>query len=143
MIRQILTLGFLIGLIHFVIIGILYGNPLIDRLYQKAQKTQPGVRKWASKAQYLFFQFLGTQVEVFILTIGFIWLRPLIQVEGFYGAFLLGILFSGIRVYPRFWNMWIQSTYPNQLLAIEFINGIISTLTIVGGLQLLGGDLFQ
>jgi len=143
MIQQALILGLLMGLIHFVVIGILYGNPWIDGIYQKAQKTEPGVKKWASKAKYLSFQFLGTQVEVFILAVGFVWLRPLIQVEGLYGALLLGLLFSGIRVYPRFWNMWIQSTYPIQLLAIEVINGTISTLIIICGLQLLSGDVFQ
>ncbi len=104
--------------------------------------TEPGVRKWDSRGKYLFFQFLGTQVEVFVLTLGFIWLRPLIQLDGMYGAIVLGLLFTAIRVYPRLWNMWIQSTYPNRLLGIEIINGTISTLTIVCGLQLLGGGVY-
>lgn len=136
MIIQVLNLGLFIGVIHFLIIGALYGNPFIDRIYQLAQKSEPGVKKWSSKIRYLLIQFLGTQIEVFILTFAFLWIRPLVPIAGVEGAVLLGLLFAAIRVYPRFWNMWIQSTYPNKMLAIEFVNGIISTLIIEIGLQL-------
>lgn len=136
MVAQTLTLGLIIGVIHFLIIGTLYGNPLIDKIYAKAQATEPSVKRWPSKAKYLFLQFLGTQVEVYILTFAFFWLRPLVLEPGIFASFLLGLVFASIRVYPRFWNMWIQTTYPNRMLLIEFVNGIISTLIIILGLQL-------
>jgi hypothetical protein len=47
----------------------------------------------------------------------------------------LGILLAATRVYPRFWNMWIQTTYPNRLLAIDVVNGTLGTLAIVFFLQ--------
>jgi len=82
--------------------------------------------------------FLGTQVEVFILTGAYLYLRELFDVPGDIAtALVLGGLFAGIRVYPRFWNMWIQSSYPNRLLVVELVNGTISTLVIVVGLSLL------
>jgi hypothetical protein len=141
MIIQTLTLGLIIGMIHFVVVGIFYGNPFVDRIYQDAQKIEPGVRKWPSRGKYLLFQFLGTQIEVFILTLGFLWIRPHIPFDGISGGVILGLLFAAIRVYPRFWNMWIQSTYPNRLLGFEFVGGIVSTLTIVCSLQLLAGGI--
>lgn len=49
----------------------------------------------------------------------------------------MGLAFSGMRVYPRLWNKWIQSTYPGRLLAIEFVNGIASTFCITLALELL------
>lgn len=49
----------------------------------------------------------------------------------------LALLLAAVRVYPRFWNMWIQSTYPRHLLAIEVVNGTLSTFLVVGGLALL------
>lgn len=137
MIGQMLLWGTVAGLVHFVVVGALYGNPFIDRIYKNAQKTEAGVRKWSSQPKYLITQFLGTQIEVYILTISFLWLRPLVPVTGLTGAIVLGLLFAGIRVYPRFWNMWIQSTYPSRLLKIEFVNGIVSTLTIVVALHYL------
>jgi hypothetical protein len=72
---------------------------------------------------------------VYILTLGFFWLRPLIGMQGYGGALALGLLLAATRVYPRFWNMWIQTTYPRRLLAIEVINGTLGTLAIVMFLQ--------
>jgi len=129
--------GLVAGVVHFVAIGVLYGNPVVDRVYARAADSSAAVRGWASRPRYLVTQFLGTQVEVYLLTIGFAWLRPMVSVPGSAGATVLGLLFAGLRVYPRFWNMWIQSTYPRNLLAIEFVNGVIGTLVVTTTLQLL------
>ncbi len=137
MAREVLLWGAVAGVIHFVFLGIAYGNPLIDRLYVAAAATDPAVRKWPSKPRYLITQFLGTQVEVYLLTIGFVWLRPLLDVEGLAGTLLLGAVLAGLRVYPRFWNMWIQSTYPHRLLAVEVINGLLGSLLVVLTLDVL------
>jgi hypothetical protein len=130
----ILLWGALAGLVHFVVIAILYANPIVDRLSRGLERG-PAVKQWPSKPKYFLIQFLGTQVEVYLLTSAFLWLRPLIGVAGYGGALLLGALLAAIRVYPRFWNMWIQTTYPNRLLAIEVINGTLGTLTIIVFLQ--------
>src|SRR5262245_56932616 len=128
MAATILVWGAAAGLMHFMVIGVLYGNPFIDRVYAAAPATSPAVRRWSSKPRYLVTQFFGTQLEVFVLTAAFVWLRPLVSLPGMTGALVLGALLGAIRVYPRFWNMWIQTTYPNRLLGIELINGTIGTL---------------
>lgn len=119
------------GIIHFIILGALYGNPLVDRIYTRAQETEPGVRKWDSKPRYLITQFLGTQVEVLILVYSYLWLRSQMPVRGVTAALYLGLMFAFVRVFPRFWNMWIQSTYPMRLLLVEACNGTIGTLLII------------
>ncbi len=134
---KILLWGLVTGAIHFVIMGVLYGNPFIDKIYQKAQKDSPGVKKWESRAKYLLTQFLGTQVEIFIMTAGFYWIKTLVNVNCMCTVMQIGLIFAGIRVYPRFWNMWIQSTYPNSMLLIEGIFGTISTFIVVISLYLL------
>lgn len=131
MLPSILAYGALIGLVHFVVIGALYGNPWVDALYQDAMAHHPGVRPWASRPRYLVTQFLGTQVEVYALTVAFFAFRPLAPDLG---LLALALLLAAVRVYPRFWNMWIQSTYPRNLLAVEVVNGTISTVVIVLGL---------
>ncbi len=134
---SVLFWGAIVGLIHFIAVGALYGNPLVDKKYQQAMKSEQGVRKWDSRPRYLITQYLGTQLEVYILTLAVFWLSPLMETTGSGKVTLLGILLAAIRVYPRFWNMWIQSTYPFQLLVIEFINGTISTFVIVLSLHFL------
>ena len=136
MIITVLLWGAVAGLVHFVVIGILYGNPLTDRISAGAEAESPAVRKWPSQVRYFVTQFFGTQVEVYILTFAFVWLRPLVGLNG-YGGLLLGLLFAAIRVYPRFWNMWIQTTYPLRLLLVEVVNGTIGTLVICVFLQLV------
>jgi hypothetical protein len=123
------------GIVHFVFIAIAYGNPIVDRISARAEAESPAVRQWGSKPRYFVTQFFGTQVEVYILTFGFVWLRPRVDVQGYAGALLLGGLFAAIRVYPRFWNMWVQTTYPRRLLAVEVVNGTLGTLVIALFLQ--------
>jgi hypothetical protein len=122
--------GALAGLVHFLVIGALYGNPFVDGMYRAASENS-AVKRWVSKPRYLVTQFLGTQVEVYILTLAFVWLRPMVGLADYVGPLALGAVLALIRVYPRFWNMWIQTTYPNRLLAVEAINGTIGTLVIV------------
>jgi hypothetical protein len=129
MLLDVLSHGAVAGLVHFIAIGILYGNPVIDALYKRAMLVEPGVRKWPSKLRYLITQFLGTQLEVFVLTAAYLVMRP------FIGAATLALVLAAVRLYPRFWNMWIQTTYPRSLLVVEFVNGMIGTFVIVGMLE--------
>ena len=135
MVVTILLWGAVAGVVHFVVIGILYGNPLVSHISERAEAESPAVKRWPTKRKYFVTQFLGTQIEVYLLTIAFVWLRPLVGFSGYAGAILLGSLLAAIRVYPRFWNMWIQTTYPTRLLVVEIINGTIGTLVISVFLQ--------
>jgi len=134
MLSDIIIWGTVIGLIHFVIVGALYSNPFVDKFYREGQETSAALRRWPDQKEYILKMFLGTQVEVYIMTAAYLYLAPLIKQSGLTTVIILGVIFSGIRVYPRFWNMFIQTTYPAKLLLIEFINGILSTFTVVGGL---------
>ena len=134
MLANILLWGSVAGLVHFMLIGLLYGNPIIDRMYAQAVDHSPAVRRWSSKPRYLVTQFLGTQIEVFILTAAFLWLRSYAS-SSVLAALAIGAMLAAIRVYPRFWNMWIQTTYPRRLLAVEAINGTIGTVAIALFLQ--------
>ena len=135
LILKVLIWGTIIGIIHFIIVGILYQNPIIGKIYKDASGN-PGVKKWNSQLRYIISMFLGTQIEVFIITFGFLYLI-LILGKTFSNTLILTFIFTGIRVYPRFWNMWIQSSYPNKLLIVELINGTIGTFVIIFGLYLL------
>ena len=99
---------------------------------------EPGLKAWPNKKKYVLAMFLGTQIEIFILTVAYLQLRALFPEPGTIAtALTLATLFTAIRVYPRFWNMWIQSSYPNRLLAVEAVNGAVGTFVVVVGLALL------
>lgn len=137
MMISVLWLGLVVGVVHVCVTGAYYGNPWVDRVYARAMEQEPGVKRWGSKPRYLATQIAGTQVELFIMTAAFVWLRPQLGVSALAATGLLGLVFAGVRVYPRFWNMWIQSTYPNRLLALEAVGGIISTAVVVTTLHFL------
>ena len=123
------------GIVHFIIVGFLYQNPIVGKIYKEAA-DDPGVKKWDSPSKYLLLMFLGTQIEIYIITMGFLFFISILG-KTFSNTLILTLVFSGIRIYPRFWNMWIQSTYSNKLLIIELINGIIGTFVIIFGLYFL------
>jgi hypothetical protein len=106
----------------------------VDAFSREANK-HVSVKQWNPIWKYFVTQFFGTQVEVYIMTIAFFWVRPMTTAPGYLGAFEVGALFAALRVYPRFWNMWIQTTFPNRLLLVEVINGTLGCLFIACFLQ--------
>ena len=129
--------GFVIGIIHYIVVGILYMNPFVSRIYKKAQEEHPSVKMRNSTSNYLTKQFLGTQIEIWIIAAGYLFLKDYLPFQPIQTALILGLIFSGIRIYERWWNMYIQTTYPGKLLTIELINGIIGTFVITIGLSYL------
>ena len=79
-----------------------------------------------------------TQLSLYAIALVFVLLRQHFPVAGVPGALAFGLLVGAVRVYPRFWNMWIQTTYPRPLLAVEVVNGTLGTLVIVATLELFG-----
>lgn len=139
MLYNVLVWGLVAGIGHFVFIGLLYGNPFVAKQYDEAMKTQPSVRNWPSPGKYRLIQFLGTQVEVFILALSYFLFRPAMNDSGWSSVMVLGAVLALVRVYPRFWNMWIQTTYPRNLLLIEIINGTLGTFAILAILEAVHG----
>lgn len=43
---------------------------------------------------------------------------------------VFGLILVAVKIFPRFFDMWIQSTYPNKLLIVEFVNGTIGSFII-------------
>src|SRR5581483_11922735 len=112
LLTRTLVWGAAAGVAHFVVIAILYANPWVDRYSAEANK-HVSVRQWSSMPRYFVTQFFGTQVEVYLMTFAFFWTRPLAP-PGYAGALAAGALIAALRVYPRFWNMWIQTTFPRR-----------------------------
>jgi hypothetical protein len=60
---------------------------------------------------------LAHEVARLLMTAAFFWVRP---ATGYLGAVEVGGLLAALlHVYPRFWHMWIQTTFPNRLLLVE------------------------
>lgn len=137
MVTAVLVWGLVVGVVHFIVVGVLYTNPLVGPWYKQAQQEDPAVKAWPSVPRYLLTMFCGTQIEVYIVCGLYLWLRGYVPLTGMAEVLVLGGALAAVRVYPRCWNMWIQSTYPPRLLAVELVNGVIGTLVMVGGIELV------
>ena len=103
-------------------------NPFVAKIYKK-HETSPSMKKWKSQKSYLSMMYLlGILVPSLIAAFFFYYLAP-ISVLSF------GLLLVGIRMLPRFFDMYMQTSYPNVLLLIELVNG---TILSFGGAWLLG-----
>ena len=121
--------GLIAAIIWFVIGGILYMNPLVGRVYKKAEES-PALKKWGSTPLYITFQFIGILAQCVLWAFVYLMVEPVLPggpaVKGFVFAHILFV----IKIFPRFYDMWIQTTYPEKLLGIEFVNGAIGAVVI-------------
>jgi hypothetical protein len=52
-------------------------------------------------------------------------------------TFVFGVILIALRIFPRLADMWIQTSYPEKLLTVEFVNGIIGSFIIALVLSLM------
>lgn len=110
--------AFLVTVVWFVVGGFLYMNPFTAKIYKKFQRHR-SMKRWKTQPRYLIGVFLvaGFMPNLLItITHSFI---PGLGVLGF------GLLLVGVRIVPRLCDMWMQTSYPDKILAIELMNGIV------------------
>jgi len=113
-----LLVGFIVSIAWFIAGGILYTNPLVAKIYRKLE-DDPGMKKWDSQKKYLMYMYLiGALIPCVIFSFVYEFISPI-------GILQFGLILVGVRIIPRFIDMWMQSSYPNKVLRIEFINGTI------------------
>jgi hypothetical protein len=123
--------GVIASLAWFVIGGALYMNPLVDKIYKSADNS--AVKEWTSLPQYLGLMFLGGALAQYTLwAFVFALVEPALPGGSFLQGIVFGFVLIVVKILPRFFDMWIQTTYPNRKLVVELINGSIGSF--VGGL---------
>lgn len=128
-ILQSLVGGITASLVWFIVGGVLYMNPFVAKIYADASKS-PGLKKWANVSKYLSFQFYGVLAQCLIWSFVFSFVKPVLPEGIVMKGLIFGIILVAVKIIPRYIDMWIQSTYPNKLLVIEFINGSIGSFVI-------------
>ncbi|MET9030441.1 hypothetical protein ABZW96_33195 [Nocardia sp. NPDC004168] len=134
---KIVVWGLVAGLVSTAAMAVLYSNPWVARIHTHHQRTnvagqsnRPGLRRFTA-------HFLGTQLEAYIMTIGYAWLHPLLPMNGLTGALTLAILFAALRVCAPVWALWMQETYSGGYLAVEVASAVLSSIVITLSLYAL------
>ena len=127
---QVLWATAIASIVWFILGGVLYMNPVVRKISSQFDSL-PVMKQWPSVPQYLGMMFLGACLaQCFLAALAFALVKPALPDSVLGTVAVFGFILIGIKIFTRFFDMWIQTTYPPQLLAIEFVNGSIGSLVI-------------
>ncbi|MBU2028536.1 hypothetical protein KJ761_01435 [Patescibacteria group bacterium] len=122
-ILHILYTAVITTIVWFLVGGVLYMNPLVAKIYQQ-YADHPSMKKWPTHGQYFTgVFFVSGFIPILLITMAYAYIGPL-------NFIILGLILSGVRIIPRLCDMWMQTSYPNRLLQIELVNGVILSFVI-------------
>lgn len=121
--------GFAASVAWFLAGSALYMNPFVAGIYKKAEGS-PGLKKWASVPRYIGLQYIGILAQCLLWAFVFVSVKSALPGEFLARGIVFGFILVAVKIFPRFFDMWIQSTYPKELLAVEFVNGTIGSFLI-------------
>lgn len=116
--------GFLASVASFFVLGALYGNPPVKKIYEDAEDS-PALKTWESKPKYIFMQYVGMLIQCLLWAFVFAFIKPVLPAAPLCAGLVFGLIIMVMKIFPRLFDMWIQTYYPGKLLATEFINGSI------------------
>lgn len=123
-ISEILKASFIVSIAAFIVAMILYGNPWIDKVYRKANKT--GVLKtWKSQGKMFLLHYLIILLEVVLFSYIFSLITIHPATAWLEAGIYFGIFHFLIRILPRFLDIYMMINYPFKLLLIELVNGML------------------
>jgi len=128
-ILQTILGGFVASIVWFIVGGALYMNPFVAKIYKDAENS-PALKKWPSIPKYLGLQYAGVLSQCFLWAFVFAFIKPVLPEGLLEKGIVFAFILIALKIFPRFFDMWIQSTYPNKLLAVEFVNGTIGSFII-------------
>ena len=127
---QIIWATGIASIVWFILGGVLYMNPLVRGIYDQFDSS-PVMKQWPGVPQYLGAMFLGACLaQCFLVALAFALVKSALPDSILGTVVVFGFILIGIKIFTRFFDMWIQTTYPNKLLAIQFVNGSIGSLVI-------------
>jgi hypothetical protein len=127
---QIVLGGFLASVIWFIVGGILYMNPVVAKIYKKFENS-PGYKKWKDTKKYLINMYIfGILIQCLFFAFVYSFIKPILPDILALNTLFFGLILIAVKILPRLFDMWTQSTYPNKLLAVEFVNGTIGSFVI-------------
>ncbi|MBI5037038.1 DUF1761 family protein [Candidatus Micrarchaeota archaeon] len=121
--------GVIASIVWFVVGGALYMNPFVAGIYKNAENS-PALKKWKDTKQYIGLQYVGILLQCLLWAFVFALIKDALPGPALFKGLWFGAILVALKIIPRFYDMWIQTNYPNKLLAIEFVNGFIGSFVI-------------
>lgn len=125
--KRVLVSGIVAGILGFLFSSILYMNPFVADLYAQYEwGGSKSIEVFGGMGNWLFLMMLGGIFGAVFMAAIYSYAEKAI---GFKDAWKKGALF-GVLIWlmatvPSLFNMWLMYTYPETLLMVEAVNGLI------------------
>lgn len=127
---QTIVAGFIASVAWFIVGGALYKNSWVDRIYKKFGQA-PGLKQWSSTGKYLVNMYIfGILLQCLLFAFVYAFIQPVFPGSVLGNTLFFGMIVLAVKILPRLFDMWIQSTYPDKLLVVEFVNGALGGFII-------------
>lgn len=116
-------------IIHFVLFVLMYMNPVVIKIYISFDQ-HPSMKRWDAPGKLYVNMFFLSFIEIVLIGIVYISTVQALPNDFWMKGLVFGLIVAGVRVYSKFYSMYIQTSYPSKLLAIEVVNGTIGCIII-------------
>ena len=114
----------------FVIGAVVYMNPFVAKIYKKFE-NDPSVKNRKDIKNFIINTFLfSVLIQCFIFAFVYLYIKPILPGTLILNTLFFGLILVTVKIIPRLFDMYVQSKYPNILLIIELINGVIGSFVI-------------
>ena len=117
-------------IVWFIVGAVVYMNPFVAKIYKKYEET-PSVKNRKDVKKFIVNTFVfGILIQCLLFAFVYLFIQSILPGNLLLNTFYFGIILVAVKIIPRFFDMWVQSSYPTQLLTIEIINGTIGSFVI-------------
>ena len=122
--------GVTAAVVWFFVGAVVYMNPFVAKWYKKYE-SDPSVKNRKNIKSFLINTLVfSILIQCIIFAFAYQYIETLLPDTLLLNAIYFGIILVGVKIIPRFLDMWVQSKYPSVLLTIELINGAIGSFVI-------------
>lgn len=122
--------GVIASVVWFIIGAVVYMNPFIGKIYKKYEET-PSVKNRKDIKKFIVNTFVfSILIQCLLFAFVYLFVQPVLPGTLLLNTLYFGVILVVVKIIPRFFDMWVQSSYPTTLLIIEIINGTIGSFVI-------------
>lgn len=115
--------------IWFVVAGVLFFNPIVDKIY-RTQEKEPGVRALPASGKTIGMILTAIIIQVVLWAWVYSLVKTSLPGDLLHKGLLFGLVLSVTKMIPRDIDRMLLTKYPQKRMVIEFIIGTISCLAV-------------
>ena len=104
-------------------------NPLVSKIHKKFENS-PAVKQWNNTKLFLIYMYLFILLECLLFALVYSFIKPVFPGGVITNGLILGLVLVAVNLIPSISGRWILSTYPNKLLFVDFIGGVLGSFVI-------------